>query len=101
MVTNGAASIAFRTAWTRSRKARTPAERSFAGTAAAVAYNSRKSPPAEKTDFRALAKMQTEVSGISTSNAATNFSSSKHGRANFIGRLIIKHQFDHDLSALP
>src|SRR5260370_1346328 len=76
MATKGAESRACRTGWTGWRNARRPAARSFAGTAAAVAYSSRKSPPAEKTDLRALATMQTEVSGASTANVATNFSSS-------------------------
>jgi len=55
-----------------------------------------------KNDLRALAIMQAEVSGTSTPNAATNFSSSaKHGRADFIGRLVIERQFDHGLRAIP
>src|SRR6266704_3036758 len=102
MVTKGAASMAFRTAWMRSRKARTPAGRSFAGTAAAVAYSSRKSPPAEKTDFRALAIMQTEVSGAIALKGTTDFFEfRKHGRANFVGRSMIEGQFDNAFAPFP
>jgi len=80
-----------------------PAERSFAGTAAAVAYNSRKSPPAGKNDFRALAKMQTEDSGTAHQMQQQIFpsSASMGPVGQFHWQAMIKRQFDHAFAPFP
>jgi len=83
-----------------SRKARTLAARSFARLTRRR-ISSRKSPPAEKTDFLALAMMQTEVSVQASERSDKPFQFREHGGANFVSRSMIECQFNDAFAPFP